>query len=140
MRKSSYLAEPSAIHESIIYLSNQYITCSFIGPQVLPVDPKPPKPTPIIDPTEAPAPEKCPKQVKQWAENGIPIETPEMNDDCTFVAKQCNAERCYCVNPKNGKRQYSPVEVPLGESYDCASKSDLHVFKVTFFQLYTSVC
>jgi len=108
--------------------------CAIVEPTEAPtpaIDPTE-APTPVIDPTEAPiaptvtaAPTEAPTCVKQrasWAESDIPVDEPALTEDCQFELKQCNAEKCFCVSAKKGNRAFDPVEVPLGESYDCSKK------------------
>jgi len=73
---------------------------------------------PTAAPTEAPT---CVKQRAMWAESGIPVDEPALTEGCKFELKQCNAEKCFCVTTKKGKRRFG-VEVPLGNAYDCTKR------------------
>ena len=81
---------------------------------------------------------KCPEQVEQFKKNGLPISESMITftDDCKFVPKQCNSDKCWCVKVKTGERTFSPLEVPLNESYGCTSKLKLNINKIFSFIFY----
>ena len=86
-------------------------------PEVIPV----PEPEPEVIPV--PEPETCVKEREAFKANKLPVEPSFEKDSCRYLAKQCNDEKCYCVSPKKGERKYGKLEVPLGQEFDCSSKS-----------------
>jgi len=72
---------------------------------------------PTVPPTE---PARCEKEVAKFkAKSGLDFEPSFDGDSCAYLAKQCNGEKCFCVNPKNAKLD---LEMPAGTEYDCSSK------------------
>jgi len=66
-------------------------------------------------------PQTCPKQRKQFKENGIDVE-PEFTANCRFLVKQCNSKKCWCVKAGSGKINFKGVEIPVGEKFNCKRK------------------
>jgi len=65
----------------------------------------------------------CAEQKAQFAQNGLKMEPQFEPESCKFKAKQCNTKKCFCVNPKTGKRSKRRLQVPLGQKYDCKRKA-----------------
>ena len=81
----------------------------------------------VLAPKPAPTPApgtsvECVKEREKFAQNKLPVEPAFQEGSCWFLPKQCNAEKCFCVGPKTGKRKQGKLEVPLGHEYDCSSK------------------
>jgi hypothetical protein len=98
---------------------------------VVVVDPT--EPVVVVDPTEPPTapptapptePARCEKEVANFkAKSGLDFEPSFDGDSCDYLAKQCNGEKCFCVNPKSGKPNYGGLEVPARTDYDCSCKN-----------------
>ena len=57
--------------------------------------------------------------LNRFAANNIPIDEPELNKNCRFNVRQCNAERCWCVNKRSGKVKGKGFNFPVSENYHC---------------------
>ena len=78
----------------------------------------------------------APKCAKHKAESNAAVDwVPQCDENGKYMRKQGNDEVCWCAKPRNGEWLYKSQKVPLGEQYDCTSKSFtciLFVLRLTY--------